>query len=65
MTSQLTNLTGEQLLLKSVLDGPGIQDAVDGELDRRALMGRARVRHAPARSNRATGAMSRQNKSVA
>jgi hypothetical protein len=41
MTVDLTRLTGEELLLVSVLYGPEIQPAVDRELDRRAVSPRA------------------------
>lgn len=38
----LRNLSGERLLLLSVLGGSKVQDVVDQELDRRALFGRPR-----------------------
>ena len=42
MVAELKNMTGEQLLLVSVVGGPKVQDFVDRELDRRALLGRPR-----------------------
>ena len=42
MLTNLKQMAGEQLLLASVLEGPKIQDAVDRELDRRAVLGRLR-----------------------
>ena len=37
MVAELKNMSGEQLLLVSVLGGSKVQDLVDQELDRRAL----------------------------
>ena len=42
MMTDLRNLSGEQLLLVSVLGGSKVQDIIDKELDRRALLGRPR-----------------------
>ena len=39
MLTNLKQMTGEQLLLVSVLDGAKVRAAVDRELDRRALLG--------------------------
>ena len=40
MVAELRNMSGEQLLLVSVLGEPKVQDLVDQELDRRAVLGR-------------------------
>ena len=37
MAGQLQHLTGEELLLTSILGGPQVQTDIDRELDRRAL----------------------------
>ena len=44
MASQLSNLSGEELLLVSVLGAAKDRAAVDRELDRRALLGPPRRR---------------------
>ena len=45
MVMELQRMTGEELLLVSVLNGPKVQTLVDRELDRRAIFGRvARLR---------------------
>ena len=48
MVVELRNMTGEELLLVSVLNGPKVQTLVDRELDRRAIFGRV-VSPRPAR----------------
>lgn len=40
MVLDLKHKTGEELLLISVLGGPQVQDCIDCELDRRALLGK-------------------------
>ena len=40
MVVELRNMTGEELLLVSVLNSPKVQTLVDRELDRRAIFGR-------------------------
>jgi len=40
MVMELKQMTGEELLLASVLNGPKVQTLVDRELDRRAIFGR-------------------------
>ena len=49
MLMNLKQMSGEQLLLVSVLGGTKVQDAVDRELDRRALLGRPRKSRRPSR----------------
>ncbi len=39
MVMELKGMTGEELLLASVLNGPKVQALVDRELDRRAIFG--------------------------
>ena len=39
MTARMKQMTGEQLLLLSVIRGPALQAEVDRVLDRRALLG--------------------------
>ena len=39
MIMDLKSMSGEELLLLSVVDGPKVQDLVDRELDRRAWFG--------------------------
>ncbi|MHC4983921.1 MAG: hypothetical protein ACYTF6_12245 [Planctomycetota bacterium] len=39
MTVELRTLTGEELLLLSIVGGPAVHAAVERELDRRALEG--------------------------
>ncbi len=48
MVMELQRMTGEELLLVSVLNGPRVQTLVDRELDRRAIFGRT-VSPGPAR----------------
>lgn len=43
MLMNLKKMTGEELLLVSLLRGRQVMDAVDIELDRRALFGRRRT----------------------
>ena len=42
MLTDLRHMTGEQLLLLSVLGGAKVQTAIDRELDHRAVLGRVR-----------------------
>jgi len=47
MVAQLRNLSGEELLLVSVLGGPQQRRDVQRELDRRAVLGHPRRRPRP------------------